>query len=215
MHPHPGPGALLALALVVSLAFFWAQAAALRRQRVCAAPVAIDGFLSDAECRAVIEAALARGLTRSEVAAPEGDEISSIRTSEQVFLEHSHPAVAPVVAKAERLLGMPRKYFESVQVVRYTVGQRYEAHYDSDADTPSADLRSDTLLVYLNSVRAGGETVFPEVGLSVSPSPGKAIRWKNVDGEGRVLPCAFHGGLPVRRGVKWICTVWCKLRASP
>ena len=34
----------------------------------------------------------------------EGDEVSRIRTSHQVFLPHDHPAAEPVIAKAEALL---------------------------------------------------------------------------------------------------------------
>lgn len=185
----------------------------IREERRCAVPIEYPNFLTDRECRAVIRAALDTGLERSEIVDDRGDGmVSPVRTSSQVFLPNDHPAVRPVIDKAERYLGIPRARFEDLQVVRYTRGQKYEAHYDSDDDTfEPRDLRSDTLLIYLNNVKSGGHTKFPSVDISVKPRKGKAVHWKNVDSLGYTLPCSLHGGTPVTRGEKWICTVWCRL----
>jgi prolyl 4-hydroxylase len=128
-----------------------------------------------------------------------------------VFLEKDVPAVIPVIAKAEKFLGVPRSRFESLQVARYKVGQKYEAHFDSDEKTPQEDLRTDTLLMYLNDVDSGGHTAFPKARTDVTPKKGRAVHWKNIDDTGRVLPCAYHASLPVESGEKWICTVWVTL----
>lgn len=206
--------ATLLLGLVLAVVVLWGQAQQLKKERQCRAPVQHRGFLTPGECEAVIRAANTLGMQRSEVVGIGGNEVSGVRTSSQRFIPLDHPAVAGIVDKAEALLGVPRKYFEEVQVVRYDVDQRYEAHYDSDERTPVADLRGDTLLMYLNAVPDGGETEFPKLGLVVQPEQGKAIHWKNVDSAGHLLPCAFHGGRPVRQGAKWICTVWARLRAQ-
>jgi prolyl 4-hydroxylase len=189
----------------------WLDYLRVKEERKCRRPVEHLDFLTDAECAAVIKAALARGLERSEITGTAGGEVSTVRTSHQVFLEHEHPAVEPVIAKAESLLGCSRKHFEQLQVVRYRPGQKYDAHYDSDSDTPRDDLRTDTLLMYLNDVESGGHTEFPKLKTSVTPRKGKAVHWKNVDSRGHVLPCAYHGGRPVEAGTKWICTVWKRL----
>ena len=199
---------LLALTFLGVLLVFWVDRRQLAEERKCRGPVRLHGFLTDAECAGVIRAALARGLERSEVVGDEGGEVSRIRTSHQVFLPHDHPAAEPVIAKAEALLGCSRRHFEELQVVRYRPGQKYESHFDSDEDTPQPLLRTDTVLTYLNDVPAGGHTEFPKLGTSVKPRKGMAVHWKNIDSHGHVLPCAFHGGRPVEKGTKWICTVW-------
>ena len=179
----------------------------------CHRPRIVDAFLTPTECRGIIEAALAHGLERSEVVMPDShdtaSEVSRARTSYQVFLDYSLPEVEPIIAKAEKFLGIPRSRFESsLQVARYRPGQEYEDHYDSDDDTPLTKRRTDTLLMYLNDVESGGHTSFPKVDVEVAPKVGRAVHWKNVDDAGEILPCALHGSLPVTSGEKWICTVW-------
>lgn len=206
------PKHLFFLILAILAAFLLrAQTVCKARERQCRAPVIVPAFLTPQECRAVIDAATKRGLERSEVGGNDDSRVSKVRTSHQVFLEHDVPAVDAVIRKAETYLGVSRRHFEELQVVRYDATQKYEAHFDSDEDTPFDERRSDTLLVYLTDVDKGGETEFPELGLQVTPEIGKAVHWKNVDSDGNILPCAFHGGKPVRKGTKWICTVWCHL----
>ncbi len=199
------------VALCLVILIFWVDYVTIKDERVCRAPVEHENFLTPSECRAVIKAALAAGMERSEVVGKGGDEVSDVRTSSQVFLDHTVPAVQPVLEKAEALLGTSRTNFEHVQVVRYTRSQQYEPHYDSDEETPPEQLRRDTLLMYLNTCKAGGHTIFPKINKKVASQRGKAVHWKNVDSQGRVLPCAFHGGSPVISGSKWACTVWSRL----
>ena len=59
---------------------------------------------------------------------------------------------------------------EAMQVLRYNLGQKYEAHYDVFDDDKKEEIlgghRVATVLMYLSHVEHGGETVFPnsEVG---------------------------------------------------
>ncbi len=193
------------------LILFAVESCQLQKERQCRVPMEHPGFLTPKECKAIIKAAMRKGLTRSEVVGKAGGEVSNVRTSSQVFIKHDDPAAEPIVAKVEKLLGCSRKHFEEVQVVRYKPGQKYGAHYDSDADTPRDEMRTDTVLMYLNEPKAGGNTAFPKAGVEVSPQRGKAVHWKNLDSHGNVLPCAYHAGTPVIKGTKWICTVWKRL----
>jgi prolyl 4-hydroxylase len=206
--------AIIGLLLLGILWLFSVSREAFSTSKECHSPRVIDSFLTQEECHGVIKAALAQGLERSEVWIGGEDpethsEVSRERTSCQVFLDHRLPEVEPILAKAEKFLGIPRSRFEShLQVVRYKPGQEYEDHYDSDDETPVEKRRTDTLLMYLNDVESGGHTSFPKVQVEVTPRAGRAVHWKNVDEVGEVLPCALHGGLPVLSGEKWICTVW-------
>jgi|APGre2960657444_1045066.scaffolds.fasta_scaffold04021_2 prolyl 4-hydroxylase len=195
-------------AAAIVLLIFWLSDVALKKERTCCVPRQIWNFLTPDECRAVIRAARTQGMERSEVVGKNGNEISKVRTSSQVFLDLSHPAVVPIVAKVEKLLGSSSARFEQLQVARYGPGQKYEVHTDSDDETPREDLRRDTVLMYLNTCEKGGHTQFPKVKMTVAPEEGKAVHWRNVDSHGKLLPCADHGGMPVKRGFKYVCTIW-------
>jgi hypothetical protein len=53
---------------------------------------------------------------------------------------------------------------EPIQVLRYEIGQKYDAHFDYFSDTVNLRFggqRVATVLMYLTDVKRGGETVFP------------------------------------------------------
>lgn len=171
-------------------------------------PRAIPDFLTAEECEAVIREAHQKGFKRSGVISKERP-ISAVRTSENVFLDPGSEAEVAVVEKIERLTGIPRAYFENLQVVKYEPGQRYDAHYDPcmRCDDGKDILRTQTVMMFLNDVDEGGGTSFPNLGLLVMPARGKAVWWKNMEG-GRILPESLHSGTPVVRGVKYACQIW-------
>ena len=63
-------------------------------------------------------------------------------------------------------------------------------------------------MVYLNQVDAGGETEFPNLGLTIAPEPGTLITWNNMDHHGRPNIDTRHAALPVRAGHKYVITQW-------
>ena len=106
---------------------------------------------------------------------------------------------------------------EELQVVRYLPGQEFKPHldaFDESADGKRAwemyggGQRDATILIYLDGPEEGGETVFPELGLRVPPTPRAALLWRNVRSDGAVDPRLLHGGEPVRRGVKYAVNLW-------
>lgn len=173
----------------------------------CSRPILLDNFLSPAQCGSVIKAAESQGFARSPVMDPTAP-ISQGRTSFQTFLSLDHPDVLPIVALVEARTGTSRTHYEDLQVVRYTADQKYDTHFDTAENTPETEIRTDTVLMYLNDNFTGGATSFPTARITVSPQTGLAVWWKNVDDNGHVLPCGFHAGEPVSEGLKYACTIW-------
>jgi prolyl 4-hydroxylase len=68
------------------------------------------------------------------------------------------------------------------------------------------------LILYLNDVDQGGETIFPSIHLSVVPKKGAAIYFEYCNAAGHVDPSTLHGGAPVLAGEKWIATKWMRQR---
>ncbi|XP_068700476.1 transmembrane prolyl 4-hydroxylase-like [Montipora foliosa] len=143
------------------------------------------------------------------------------------------------------------EHSEDLQVVSYQQDGHYHAHYDSsegeklkekrccpkyeDKDqSPCLLCRYITILIYLNNVTKGGETVFPvadredllhaqnggrnpdcnNASLVVNPVKGRALMWYNnvLDAEtgkmGEVDKFSLHAGCHVIEGEKWIANMW-------
>ena len=185
--------------------------------------VLFTNVLSHEECdRLIAEAQPA--LARAEVVDSErgGSMVDERRTSELTILKRgTTPLLAQIDARITRITGVPIAHGEDLQVMRYGVGAEYSPHFDYfDLDRPGQALhlanggqRVASLVIYLNDVEAGGETVFPEVGLSVAPAKGSAVYFAYTDAQSRCDPLSFHAGAPVRRGEKWIATRWMRERA--
>lgn len=100
---------------------------------------------------------------------------------------------------------------EMLHVLRYTPGQEYRLHHDALAG--DANPRAWTAITYLNDGFAGGETVFPELDLTVAPHRGALLLFANTGADNRPDPRMRHAGLPVTQGEKWLATRW--IRAAP
>ncbi len=73
--------------------------------------------------------------------------------------------------------------------------------------------RVSTMVIYLNDAPAGGETVFPEIGLSVVPRKGNALYFeysRRPRPAGR--PHAARAAAEVLAGEKWVATKWMRQR---
>ncbi|RLN42275.1 putative prolyl 4-hydroxylase 7 [Panicum miliaceum] len=124
------------------------------------------GFLTDAECDHLI--ALAKDkLEKSMVADNESGKSvqSEVRTSSGMFLEKKQDEV--VTRIEERISAwtfLPPENGESIQILHYQNGEKYEPHYDYFHDKNNQALgghRIATVLMYLSNVEKGGETIFP------------------------------------------------------
>jgi len=72
--------------------------------------------------------------------------------------------------------------------------------------------RVSTLVVYLNDVEEGGETYFPEIGLSVVPKRGNAIYFEYANSLRQVDPKSLHASSTIVKGEKWAMTKWMRER---
>lgn len=108
------------------------------------------------------------------------------------------------------------KNVESLQVVHYGVGQKYDAHHDW-ASTGARGSRYITLLLYLTDPagpKSGGETAFPKGrtekgrGFKVTPKKGQAVLFYNLLPDGNADDLSLHAALAVTRGEKWLANFW-------
>ncbi|MDB5907354.1 MAG: 2OG-Fe(II) oxygenase superfamily protein [Massilia sp.] len=184
--------------------------------------VLLDKVLSDAECDQLIAAATPR-LKRSTIVDPVTgkDSESATRSSEGMFFRLAENAlVERLDLRLSALMQMPLEHGEGLQVLRYPVGAQSTPHYDflmptSDANCASlsrSGQRVSTLIVYLNEVERGGETVFPECGMEVAPRRGSALYFEYCNADGQLDPLSLHAGAPVAAGEKWIVTKWMRQR---
>lgn len=113
---------------------------------------------------------------------------------------------------------------ENYQVMNYGLGGKISSHCDSRSGNHAAKSerghqfggpRIMTFMMYLTSVRSGGQTVFPNLGLSVRPVKGSALFWFNFKATGDYDERTIeHLGCPVIWGNKWIANKWIKFNAQ-
>lgn len=183
--------------------------------------ILFGGLLSDRECDQLVD--LARGrLAASHVIDLEAMGATrphEARTSSGMCLQRGETTVVErVERRIAALLNWPLERGEPLQVLRYEVGQEYRPHYDYlDPAQAAAETflarggqRVASLIMYLNTPRAGGATGFPDAGLEVAAVKGNAVFFSY----DRPHPSTrtLHGGMPVRAGEKWIATKWMRER---
>lgn len=183
--------------------------------------IGLANVLTAEECQELIEYSRYR-ISRAMVVSPidGSDLIDDRRTSELVMLTRGEsPLIAKIDARISQLTGLPSDHGEGLQVMRYGVGAQYEPHYDYFAMGSLGERRHlkngqrvASLVIYLNDVEAGGETIFPYGDLSIAPQTGNASYFAYTDAAGRCDAMSFHGGSPVKAGEKWIATMWLRDR---
>ena len=174
-----------------------------------------DQFLSVIECDLVKSIALSTGMVDSVVSGTHTGFKSKGRVSSQCWIPHSK--VKSICTRIADTVGLPLEKAESLQVLRYPTGGRYNEHYDSyllDESEKCKRLtqkgqRVKTALIYLHSVEAGGQTEFPRAGKTVEPFKGRMVMWDNVlPGTLERHPDSLHAGRPVLSGEKWVANLW-------
>ncbi|KAK9272241.1 hypothetical protein L1049_002612 [Liquidambar formosana] len=194
------------------------------------------GFLSNEECDHLIDLAKDK-LEKSMVADNEsGKSIESeVRTSSGMFLKKAQDeVVADVEARIAAWTFLPEENGESIQILHYENGQKYEPHFDFFHDKANQELgghRVATVLMYLSDVERGGETVFPNAeekmsqpkddnwsdcaknGYAVKPMKGDALLFFSLHPDATTDSDSLHGSCPVIEGEKWSATKWIHVRS--
>ena len=203
----------------------------------------IDNFLSQSECETLIQVAIQNGLEASSVYA--GGERHgtkhhrdvSTRSSTNTWLTRDHHInlTDKIYRRAAQIMKMDEAAFghnapiddsiddakyhsiaESLQVVRYKVGEEYTPHHDWVLPSQLnryQPTRFATLLIYLNDDFEGGQTVFPRAvnrqyheGIQIVPQKGTAILFYNLLPDGNVDDLSQHGSDKVTKGEKVSCS---------
>lgn len=182
----------------------------------------LAGVLSADECAAVI--ALSRDRLRpSTIVDPltGQDTIAAHRSSEGMFFRPQEtPFIAGIERRIAELMNCPIENGEGLQVLHYAPGAHSAPHFDFLAPSNPSNRESlarsgqrvSSLVVYLNDVPRGGETVFPEVGLAVSARAGNAVHFEYANSLHQVDHRSVHAGAAVDAGDKWVLTKWMRER---
>ena len=173
-------------------------------------------FLSPKECKRLIDVIE----SRIQPSTLFNRDTTDIRTSSTHFFAQDAVETVALGKKIDEALGIERKHAETIQGQRYREGEQYRHHKDYfrverphwQKERLRGGQRSWTAMVYLNEVKAGGETEFPNLGLSIKPEPGMLITWNNMDRRGRPNVHTRHAALPVLAGEKYVITQWYRQR---
>ena len=178
---------------------------------------AVGDFLTSSECEKLCTMI-------DEVARPsslhELDYASGFRTSYSGDLDPGESFVKGISRRIDDLLGIDSAFGEAVQGQRYLPGQQFQPHNDWfytsekywELEQARGGQRSWTTMAYLNTVEAGGETLFTEIGLQIEPKPGVLLIWNNALRDGRPNEGTMHAGMPVLSGAKYVITKWYRTR---
>ncbi len=180
--------------------------------------VVLDDVLSAEECDGLVERSRSKLKASRVVDHDTGSfELHAHRTSSGTHFELGEEGLdAAIEARLASVVGWPADRAEGLQILNYQVGAEYKPHFDffDPAKSGSAKQlkrrgqRVATIIMYLNDVARGGETIFPGVGVKVAPRKGAAVYFSNCYPDGRTNPLTLHGGAPVIEGEKWIATKW-------
>lgn len=124
-------------------------------------------------------------------------------------------SVVNLATRVSQYVSVPVQNFEAFQVLRYEVGQQYVLHHDFSQYQlgMACGPRILTVLMYLSDVEEGGETVFPELGITIKPKKGRAVFFPNVlssNLESADLRTS-HKAKPVQKGQKYAVNTWIHL----
>jgi prolyl 4-hydroxylase len=183
----------------------------------------LNDVLSAAECEELIDRARGRLEPSTLVDAKTGrDVVTGLRTSMGMFFRPlENPFIARLGRRIAEIMNMPASHGEGLQILHYPAGAGSAPHFDflvpsnaaNQASIARSGQRVSTMVMYLNDVPSGGETVFPAVGWAISPQRGHAVYFEYCNRHGELDHASLHASQAVRSGEKWVATQW--MRARP
>jgi prolyl 4-hydroxylase len=179
--------------------------------RLSAAPyaAAAPSFMTEAECR-YLKAAGEPALQPSAVVDPATGRMvpHPVRSSDAAMfgVYAEDVAINALNRRMATLSGTRIDQGEPLQLLRYRPGGEYRPHMDALPAEPNQRIL--TLLVYLSDDYEGGETAFPNTGLTFRGRTGDALLFRNAGPDGHADPLSLHAGLPVTKGIKYLASRW-------
>jgi len=174
----------------------------------------LDNVLSDEECEELIQLSKDRLMPSRIVDSNSGEEkVTPGRTSKGMYFAiKENELISKIEMRIAELTNFPIENGEGLQVLNYDIGEEYKQHFDyfppNKVDPATGGQRVGTMLIYLNEVLGGGETVFPKVGVSIVPKKGSAVYFHYGNSQGQVDRMSVHSSIPVTKGEKWVATKW-------
>ncbi|WP_409300738.1 2OG-Fe(II) oxygenase [Peribacillus sp. SCS-155] len=170
--------------------------------------VILGNVLSDEECKELIMLSKDK-IQRSKIGTER--QVNEMRTSSGMFFqENENETINKIEKRISAIMNIPTDHGDGIQILKYSPGQEYKAHFDffSTTSRASDNNRISTLVIYLNDVQEGGETYFPKLNFSVAPQKGMAVYFEYFYNDMDLNELTLHGGAPVITGEKWVATQW-------
>ncbi|RWS00625.1 vacuolar protein sorting-associated protein 33A-like protein, partial [Dinothrombium tinctorium] len=169
-------------------------------------------FVTDKESAQVIEFAKPK-LRRDEV---ESNKTFLVRTSDGFFCNQTFDVRKRIYKRIEAATGLTTdenpQESEPMQIINYLPMTYYTPHFDylpeeeaseTDPRKHKFNNRIATVMIYLNNVESGGNTVFPLLNVAIEAKKNAAVFWHNLWLNGTGIVGTLHGGCPVVFGEKW------------
>ena len=173
----------------------------------------MDDVISKDDCQQLIDLGKP-SLEPSTTLEPTQD---NFRTSSHTFLDYDdgNEAVDNVFKIITNIIQVPLENCEGMQLVHYKPGQFYKPHWDyfdtsSDIhieETRRGGQRTWTAFLYLNDVKEGGTTNFPNIDMEVKPKIGRVVFWMNTL-NGNTIEDSLHEAKPPIDCEKWGANIW-------
>lgn len=174
----------------------------------------LDNFLSSDECDYLVEISKEKLKRSTIIDVVTGEQkVINDRTSKGTYFRlNENEFIQKIDKRISEVMNWPIENGEGIQILNYKIDDQYKAHFDyfpeQQVDLERGGQRVSTLVMYLNDVEQGGETSFPEIGLSVAPKKGSAVYFEYFNSKGQLDTLTLHSGDPVKKGEKWIATKW-------
>ena len=178
-------------------------------------PKILKNFISLDLCQKLIDWAAPRMKDAEVIAYDKLD--SKSRNNKVAWMNKKNKICLPIIENAEKLVRLPRKNFEDLQIAMYYPGMYFHHHTDQckednkpcHSENRRGGLRIYTILLYLNDGYEGGETDFNKLKMRFKPPAGSAVLFENLNTKGdQVHPLSEHAGLELKSKQKWIANFW-------
>lgn len=162
----------------------------------------VDEVFFEHECAALIAEFERLGFEEALITTSRGMVMNkAVRNNDRLILDDPERAEALWLRVREHVpgkIGGWKAYGlnERFRIYRYKPGQRFKLHFDgSFSRVEDRDESAITFLVYLNDDFVGGETAFPDYGVTVKPRTGSGLFFFHP---------VLHEGREVHEGVKYV-----------